>query len=158
MAYLKAHYPKYFMRSLLSMAIGSSEKTKEYIYECKLLHLNVIPPDIQYSKDQYTVEKEGIRYPLSGIKNVGINAIATILKEREKKSFTDIYDFLRRCYGKSINRKTLESMIEVGALQSFGYNIKTLLENLDILLNYADLTKDMEEGMISGCQTRTYDL
>ena len=148
MAYLKAHYPKYFMKSLLSMAIGSSEKTREYIYECKLLHLHVLPPDIQYSKNQYTVEKEGIRYPLSGIKNVGINAIATILKEREKAPFEDIYDFLRRCYGKSINRKTIESMIEVGALHSFGYNIKTLLNNLDVLLNYADLTKDMEEGII----------
>ena len=148
MAYLKAHYPKYFMKSLLSMAIGSSEKTREYIYECKLLHLHVLPPDIQYSKNQYTVEKEGIRYPLSGIKNVGINAIATILKEREKAPFEDIYDFLRRCYGKSINRKTIESMIEVGVLHSFGYNIKTLLNNLDVLLNYADLTKDMEEGII----------
>ena len=148
MAYLKAHYPKYFMRSLLSMAIGSSEKTREYIYECKLLHLNVLPPDIQYSKNQYTVEKDGIRYPLSGIKNVGINAIATVLQERDKKPFADIYDFLRRCYGKSINRKTLEAMIEVGVFQSFGYNIKTLLENLDVLLNYADLMKDMEDGMI----------
>ena len=148
MAYLKAHYPKYFMKNLLSMAIGSSEKTREYIYECKLLHLEIITPDICKSTRGYSICEEGIRYPLSGIKNVGISAITTILEEREKKPFQDIYDFLRRCYGKSINRKTLESMIEVGALSSFGYHRKTLLHQLDLLLNYAELTRGMEEELI----------
>lgn len=148
MAYLKAHYPKYFMKSLLSMAIGSSDKTREYIYECKLLQIQVLNPDVNQSTNEYKVEEKGIRFPLSGIKNVGINAIQTIITERKEKPFIDIYDFLKRCYGKSINRKTLESMIEVGALSSFGYNIKTLLNNLDVLLNYAEVTKDLEDGFV----------
>ena len=148
MAYLKAHYPKYFMKGLLSMAIGSSDKTREYIYECKLLQIQVLNPDVNQSTNEYKVEEKGIRFPLSGIKNVGINAIQTIITERKEKPFIDIYDFLKRCYGKSINRKTLESMIEVGALSSFGYNIKTLLNNLDVLLNYAEVTKDLEDGFV----------
>lgn len=144
MAYLKAHYPKYFMASLLSNAIGSSTKTKEYIYESKLNHIDILKPDINFSNKNYKIEEIGIRYPLSNIKNVGESAIRMILTEREKGSFQDIYDFVSRTYGKGVNRKTIESLIDAGCFDNLGYNKKTLHENLDLIINYGEITKDVD--------------
>lgn len=139
MAYLKVHYPKYFMKNLLTMVVGSTIKTKEYIYECKLLDIDVLPPDINYSTSNYEVCDKGIMFPLSTIKNVGISAASSILEERKKGLFKDIFDFISRCYGKSVNKKTLESLIDSGVFNSFGYNRHTLKENLDAIINYGEL-------------------
>lgn len=144
MAYLKAHYPKYFMASLLSNVIGSSTKTKEYIYEAKLNHIDILKPDINFSTKGYKIEEIGIRYPLSNIKNVGESAIRFILSEREKGSFQDIYDFVSRTYGKGVNRKTIESLIDAGCFVNMGYNKRTLHENLDLIINYGEITKDVD--------------
>lgn len=144
MAYLKAHYPKYFMASLLSNAIGSSTKTKEYIYESKLNHIDILKPDINFSTKNYKIEEIGIRYPLSNIKNVGESAIRLILAEREKGTFQDVYDFVSRTYGKGVNRKTIESLIDAGCFDNLGYNKKTLHENLDLIINYGEITKDVD--------------
>lgn len=144
MAYLKAHYRKYFITNLLSMDSGSIEKIKLYIYEAKSYGINILRPDINLSNRDYIIEESGIRYPLSGIKNIGVNTINTILEEREKGLFTDIYDFIKRCYGKSVNKKVLESLILAGFFDSFRFNRHTLYNNLDIIINYGDLIKDME--------------
>ena len=79
MAYLKAHYTKHFMKSLLSMVIGSEVKTKEYSYECKLNHITLLPPDINLSGKEYQIEKSGIRYPFSSIKNIGGSVVSILL-------------------------------------------------------------------------------
>lgn len=139
MAYLKAYYPKYFMKNLLSMVVGSTVKTKEYIYECKLLDIDILLPDINYSGNSYEVCREGIRFPLSSIKNVGISASTSILEERTKGLYKDIFDFINRCYGKSVNRKTLESLIDAGVFNSFGFNRHTLKENLEAIINYGEI-------------------
>lgn len=145
MAYLKANYPKYFIKGLLSMVIGSEVKTKEYIYESKLENIKILKPDINLSGSDYQIEEFGIRYPLTNIKNVGISAVSTILEERKKGKFTTIYDFIKRTYGKSINRKTLESLIDAGCFISLGLNKQTLHHNLDVIINYGDLIKDLDE-------------
>jgi DNA polymerase III subunit alpha len=139
MAYLKANYPKYFFKSLLTMAIGSETKTKEYIYEIKLNGIEILKPDINLSKEFYSIEEFGIRYPLSNIKNLGTSSVTTIIEERNKGKFIDIFDFVRRVYGKSVNKKTIESLIDASLFNSFGLNHKTLHENLDIILNYAEI-------------------
>ena len=144
MAYLKAHYKKYFITNLLSMESSSIEKTKQYIYEAKLNNINILKPDINLSDKDYKIEENGIRFPLSNIKNIGINTISTILEERKKRKFIDIYDFIKRCYGKSVNRKVLESLILAGFFDSFEYNRMTLFNNLDAIVNYGELIKDME--------------
>jgi DNA polymerase-3 subunit alpha len=105
MAYLKSHYPTNFMIYLLSMEINDQNKTKQYIYEAKKYGIKVLEPSINTSEKKYKQEKKGIRYPLSNIKNVGIQATDYILNERQKGKFIDIYDFIRRCYGKVINKK-----------------------------------------------------
>lgn len=149
MAYLKANYPNHFMKSLLSMVIGSDVKTKEYIYECKLNNITILKPDINLSSEEYKIEEPGIRYPLTNIKNVGASAVKTILDARIKGKFTDIFDFIKRTYGRSINKKTLESLIDAGCFTSFGLNKQTMYHNLDLLINYADLAEDMDEGLVS---------
>lgn len=143
MAYLKAHYPNYFMKALLTMVIGSASKTKEYIYEAKLNHISILKPDINESNRDYKIEKDGIRYPLTNIRNIGEQVVRTILEERKQGKFTDIYDFVSRTYGKGMNRKALESCILAGCFDSFGIHKKTLMENLDLIINYGEITKDV---------------
>ena len=148
MAYLKAYYPEIFMSNLLSIDMNDSSKVKKYFYECHKLHIDILKPDINKSFDRYKRENSGIRYPLANIKNVGITATKTILEERQNGEFKNIYDFIRRCYGKSVNRKVIESLNDAGVFLSFGQNRKTVLENLDAIINYGELIKDLSEEFV----------
>jgi len=145
MAYLKAYFPKEFITNLLSMEVNNEVKIKQYIYEAKKFGIDILKPDINLSDRNYKVENRGIRYPLSNIKNVGINAVEVILKERQNGNFKDIYDFIKRCYSKSLNKKVLESLIYAGVFEEFNYNKKTLINNLDLIINYGDLIKEVDE-------------
>lgn len=144
MAYLKAHYYKYFMKNLLSMVSGT-EKTKEYIYECKEAGLEILKPSVLTSESNYKIEDLGLRFPLSAIKNLGVTAVSTIINERKNGNYTDIFDFVKRVYGKSVNRKTLESLALSGSLVTFGYNARTIIESLDELINYAEIASYNDE-------------
>jgi len=148
MAYLKAHYPKYFISNLLNNVIGSEIKTKDYLLEAKLNKINVLEPDINLSMEKYSTESDGIRCPLSIIKNIGMVVSKEILKERENGKFNDFLDFVKRTYSKTINRKVIESLIEAGCFKSFNYNRRTLIENLDLAINYAELVKDLDESFV----------
>lgn len=157
MAYLKAHYPLFFMKALLSMVVGSEIKTKEYIYECKSNNITVIPPDINLSFDEYIVTNRGIIYPLSIIKNIGAAASSTIINERKNGKYKNIYDFIKRVYGKSVNKKTMISLINAGCFNSIGLNKKTLTENLDIIINYGELIKDIGEEFALKPEIKIFD-
>ncbi len=145
MAYLKAHYPAYFIRALLNMAIGSSIATKNYIYEAKKNHLHILPPDINVSEKQYTIQKNSIRYPLYNIKGVGNMASDAILEERKKGPFKDIYDFVKRTYSRAMNKGTMTSLIQAGCFDSFHLPRKMLLHNMDLILNYAEVITYLDE-------------
>ena len=144
MAYLKAHYPKNFITYLLSMEINDDKKTKQYIYEAKKKNINILKPDINLSEKKYKIEEKGIRYPLSNIRNVGTQGSEFIIKERENGKYIDIYDFIMRCYGKSVTSKTLESLIYAGVFECFEYNKKTLINNLHLIINYGELISDLD--------------
>lgn len=148
MAYLKSHYPEIFMSNLLSIDMNDSSKVKKYFYECHKLHIDILKPDINKSFDKYKREENGIRYPLVNIRNVGTTATKVILEERKKGDFKNIYDFIRRCYGKSVNRKVIESLNDAGAFLSFGQTRKTVIENLDAIINYGELIKDLSEEFV----------
>ncbi len=147
MAYLKVRYPKYFYANLLSSVIGVENKTREYIHEIRGKGIAILKPDINKSIGEYTVEKEGIRFPLSNIKNIGTVACKEILASRGE-GFQDIYDFLQKMNPRFINKKVLESLIDADCFQCFGLNHKTLYKNLDVILNYANLTKELEEEFV----------
>lgn len=146
MAFLKVKYPKYFFSNLLSSVIGSETKTKEYIDEARRLNIKILPPSIIKSTNYYTVEKEGIRFPLSNIKNVGIVTCNDILSRRD--NYKDIYDCISKVLSKNVNKKVLEALIDSSCFKEFGYNIRTLNDNLDNLINYASLAKDLDESLI----------
>ncbi len=145
MAYLKAYYPKIFMKNLLSSAINSDKKTKEYMYECKLNNINIDLPDINKSEDNYIILGNNIVFPLTNIKNIGISAVKNILEERNKQKFKDIFDFIRRCYGKAVTKKVIENLILAGAFNNLGYNRKTLIENLEVIINYGEIGEYLDE-------------
>ena len=147
MAYLKAHYPKLFMKHLLSLAINSETKTRDYIYECKLNEIKVSKPDINKSMDSYIMDGEEIIFPFTNIKNVGIGAVKVILAERQNGLFKDIFDFVRRCYGKAVNIKTLENLILAGVFDAFGINRKTLMTNLEVITNYGEIGELLDDEM-----------
>jgi len=147
MAYLKAKYPKYFFSSLLTSVIGSEVKTKEYINEARSRGIKILLPDINKSYGYYSVEKDGIRYPLSNIKNIGIVTCRDIVNNR-KKDCADIFDCVSNIVTRNVNEKTIETLILSSCFDSYGYNKKTLLNNLDNLLNYASLTKDLDPSLV----------
>ena len=156
MAYLKAHYPNHFLSNLLSMVIGNDIKTKEYINEAKNNNINILLPDINNSEYDFKVEDRDIRFSLSSIHNVGTIAVREILKIREDGKFVDFLDFIKRCY-KKINKKVIENLILAGAFDSFNYNHRTLIENLDIAFNYAELANTIDETLVSKPEFEIYD-
>lgn len=142
MAFIKTYFPTYFMTGLLSNVIGNDIKTNIYLNRARQSNIKIILPDINESTDKYFVIDNSIRCPLSIIRNVGSSISKDIIREREKGKFTDFCDFVLRMYGAGINRKVITYLIYSGAFSSFGYNKKTLIDNLDTVINYADIAKD----------------
>lgn len=143
MAFLKRHFCHYFMLSLLNNAIGSDAKTQIYISEAKHKKITITPPDINISTYKYIIKNKQIICPFSIIHNIGYSVSHAIIKEREKGPFKDFLDFVTRCYSGTINKKIITSLINAGVFSSFNINKKTLNENLDNIINYAELTKDI---------------
>ena len=147
MAYLKVKYPKYFYASLLTSVIGSESKTMEYINEAKAHDIKILNPNINKSSNDYVVEDDGIRFPLSAIKNIGGVTVNSIMVNK-KDGFSDIFDFIFKTSGSGINNKTLETLIDAGCFDEFGYNHHTLHHNLDSIMNYSDLVKDLDPEFV----------
>ncbi|MCD7032789.1 DNA polymerase III subunit alpha [Metabacillus sp. GX 13764] len=139
LAYLKASYPLIFMAALLTSAAGNDDKIAQYIKEARQKKLPVLAPSINKSEVPFKVEKEGIRFSLSSIKNVGVAAVKEIFRARQKKPFSDLFDFCVRVSGKIVNRKIIEALILSGAMDEFGKERATLLASLDVALEHAEL-------------------
>ncbi len=119
-AYLKAHYPSEYMAAVLNHA-GSIEKITFFMEECKKMGLTVLGPDINESQNGFAVNQKGeIRFGFSGLKGVGENAIENIIEERTKHGhYNSIFDLTKRVVQRSVNRKSLESLIYAGAFDCF---------------------------------------
>ena len=142
MAFLKTHFYSYFMLSLLTSAINNENKTSIYISKLRMHNVMVNTPDINLSEGNYIIHNKEIIAPLSIIRNVGVTVANAILSEREKGKFISFNDFVKRMLGRQVNRKVLESLILAGVFKEFGYNKKTLINNLDNVINYAELASD----------------
>ncbi len=147
-AYLKAHYPVEFMASLLTSEIGNQDKMVGYIKACRKMGLKVLPPDINASYRNFTViDDQTIRFGLGAVKNVGEAAIESILNNRKKNKFTDLYDFCLRNDSSKINSKVIESLIKCGAFDGFGANRAQMLAVLPAALEQGAIhQKDEERG------------
>ncbi|WP_059171386.1 DNA polymerase III subunit alpha [Bacillus sp. FJAT-27445] len=146
LAYLKAHFPVHFMAALLSTVIGNDLKIGQYIRELKTMGIPVFPPSINRSQYFFKAENEGVRFGLGGIKGIGYTAAKEIFQERNRKPFTDLFDFCIRLPQKTANRKTLETLVHSGCFDEFGKDRATLLATLDVAIEHAQLMSTGEDG------------
>ena len=134
-AYLKCHYPTQFLASYMTAFSERTDKVEEAINECSRLSIEIMPPHVNYSTENFTTLDNKIYFSLSAIKNIGTGLINTLVQEREiNGKFTDIIDFCNRMYGKDFNRRALESLIKCGALDGLGYNRRTMFQSIDLIL------------------------
>jgi DNA polymerase III subunit alpha len=141
MAYLKANYPTMFYAALLSSVIGGDLKTSQYLEEAKTHGVKILPPSINDSTEIYELSDQGIRLPLLLIRSVGGAACREILNERSFGRFKSFHDFVARINTRRFSRPSVESLIDAGAFDEFGFNRKSLLASLDEAYQYADLVK-----------------
>ena len=149
MAYLKAYYKEEFMSAILNSSIGIEDKTMEYVSECRKLDVNILKPSINISDVEYKKYHNSIIVPLSIIKNVGTLSAKEIIRKRESGEFKNFNDFVRRCYSNNINKKVIESLIDADCFSMFEYNHSTLHYNLDAVINYAMISKEIDDELIS---------
>ncbi len=134
-AYLKAHYPLEFMTALLTQDMGNQDKTIKNLAECREMGIEILPPDINESQADFTIVGEKIRFGLAAVKNVGIKAVKSIIKEREKNGpFKDIWDFCRRVDNSKVNKKVIEGLILCGAFDFTGISRARLFNGLDEIM------------------------
>ena len=147
-AYLKAHYPLEFMSALLTSETGNTAKVVKYINECHEMNISVLAPDVNRSALTFAPDGDGIRFGLGAIKNVGANAVESIVKAREEGGrFTSLYEFCERVDLSAVNRRMLESFIKAGALDSMGGTRAQMFAVLDAAIeNGLRVWKDRECG------------
>ena len=120
-AYLKYYYPREFMAALMTSVMDNSDKVAGYIYACRQMGIQILPPDVNAGEGNFSVDGDGIRYGLAAIKSVGIPVIEALVKEREGNGkFKNLKDFVERMTGKGVNKRTIESFIKAGALDTLG--------------------------------------
>jgi DNA polymerase-3 subunit alpha len=121
-AYLKTHYPVEFMAALLTSETSKPESVVKYIGECREIGISVEPPDVQISGAQFTPHGEAIRFGLAAVKNVGGNAIESIIKARQEVGgrFKTLWEFCEKVDLRVMNKRVIESLIKAGALDSLG--------------------------------------
>ena len=122
-AYLKANYPIDFMSALLTSETGNTAKVVKYIGECRDMGIKVLPPDVNKSDLNFTPDGEHIRFGLGAIKNVGANAVETVVAARNKnegKPFVSLYRFCESVDLTALNKRALESFIRAGAMDAMG--------------------------------------
>jgi DNA polymerase-3 subunit alpha len=158
-AYMKANFPAIYMSAVLSAESGDVEKIAEIIGECKRMGIPVLPPDVNQSFEEFGMIKNGtgdgkdaIRFGLTTIKNFGEGIATSIVSERKANGkFTSLSDFLRRIKDKNLNKKSLESLIKTGAMDSFG-DRNLLLHNLEHILafNKEERNKESDQDSLFG--------
>ena len=147
-AYLKTHHPLDFMAALLTSVTGSTDDVVKYINECREMGIAVEPPDINVSDANFTPHGQAIRFGLAAVKNVGGNAIESIVKGRKKlgRNFRSFYEFCEEVDLRLLNKRVLESLIKSGALDCFGRRAQ-LMQALDKAIEQAQKTqRDAESG------------
>ncbi len=144
-AFLKAHYPEEFMTSLLNISSGDIERITFLVSEAKRLGINVLPPDVNASAEDFAVDTsagsarggKNVRFGLLAVKNLGANIVHAVMEERMRGGpFADLSDFLRRIQHRDMNKKSLEALIKCGAFDSLSAERGQTLDNIDELVKF----------------------
>ena len=157
MAYLKTHYPHEFMAAMMTGEAGDSGKITRYRAECKKLadfldvEINLLPPDVNSSRREFTVDGNDICFGLVALKGVGDAAIDSIVKTREESgSFTSLQDFCERVDIKQVNKRAVESLIMSGAFDSLEGHRAQHIESLENIMKVAQSAQaDRDRGQMN---------
>ena len=149
-AYLKTYYPVEFMAALMTSVIDNTSKVEGYIYACKQMNIGILPPDVNESQMEFTVENGKIRFAMAAIKSLGRPTIQAILKERgENGSFISMQDFVTRM-SHALNRRAIENFVKAGAFDTFGHTRKSMMIVSESMLDSAiKHNKDSMTGQMS---------
>ena len=157
MAYLKTHYPHEFMAAMMTGEAAYSEKITRYRAECKKLadfldvEINLLPPDVNSSRSEFTVDGNNICFGLVAVKGVGDAAIDSIVETREQGgSFTSLQDFCERVDIKQVNKRAIEILIMSGAFDTLEGHRAQHLESLDSVMKVAQSAQaDRDRGQMN---------
>ncbi len=149
-AYLKAHYPSEFMAALLSGEMSNADKLPGFINETREMGIEVLPPDVNESRQRFNAINGNIRFGMAAIKGVGEGAVDEIVKEREANgNFTGMMDFCARM-GSVVNKRVLESLIRSGAFDFTGVHRARLFNGIETAFSRAaETAKDRKSGQSS---------
>ncbi len=149
-AYLRCYHEVEFIAAVLNNRIFNSDEIKTYTAFAKKQKIQILPPDINHSKEYFSVENGNLRYGLCAIKNVGLPVVKDILKARESGEFKDLLDFLQRGGPLVANHRTMDGLILSGALDCFGIPRSVLMAGLEQALNIVRIDrKNNEIGQMS---------
>ncbi|MFO7523871.1 MAG: DNA polymerase III subunit alpha [Ignavibacteriaceae bacterium] len=138
-AYIKAHYTPEFLAANLKNEFGNTDKVTKFLEDCRKLKIKVLPPDVNNPSVYFDVEEGNIRFGMSAIKNVGINAVLDIIKARKNLSrdFNSIFDFCINVDNRIVNKKTLEGLVLAGAFDSIDKNRAKLFNAVETALDFS---------------------
>ncbi|MFN8528991.1 MAG: DNA polymerase III subunit alpha [Anaerolineae bacterium] len=155
-AFLKAHYPAEYMAALLSVYFDDPDKMAILLDECRRLEIPLMAPDINHSSLDFDIQnlpdgRRGIRFGMAAVKNAGIGALTPIIHEREAQGpFESLQDFCKRIDLRPVGKRTLESLMKVGAFDSMSANRPQMLAALDRMISFStEHHKAQEIGQIS---------
>ena len=152
-AFLKCHYPEEYMTALLSVQRDDLSKVSTFLEECRRLNIPILPPDVNFSQLDFDIErtcagKRAIRFGLAAVKNAGAHALGELVAQRGEAPFASLVDFCQRVDLRKLGKRTLESLIKVGAVAGFGTRA-TLLAALDGIVSYSsNYHRDQEIGQM----------
>jgi DNA polymerase-3 subunit alpha len=148
-AYLKANYPVEFMAATMTFDLNNTDKLSLYRQEMQRMGIPLLSPDVNASFADFCVEavpdgRQGVRYALAALKNVGVASVESIAKEREAHGpFKDVFDFVKRLDSKMLNKRQFEHLVAAGAFDSMHESRPNLYQNSDFILSF--LGQEIEE-------------
>ena len=146
-AYLRAHYPVEFYTSLFNADQGDVERASFLIAEAKKAGIAILPPDVNKSSAAFTPEGNNIRFGLLAIKNVGKNIVEAIIAERQKSGpFKNLVDLLQRVDHKDLNKKSLESLLKSGTLESLNIERNSGVLNIENIISFASMLRKSKQA------------
>jgi len=155
-AFLKHYYPASFFAAMLGTEMNNMDKITMYINDARAHDIEILPPDVNHSLYLFNVIGNDVRFGMGAVKNVGAGPVAAIIAEREENGpFLSFIDFCERVSMKSVNMRTIESLIKVGGFDACEkLNRKTLLENVETIVTFA---KKKQEEKANG-QVNLFDM